>query len=437
MDTQQLLDLATRIQSDSEAIIAALKTSTPPSDQVVVKAGDDLQAALDKGGVVNVADGTTFNSNYVMRVAGTQLIAPNASIVGKAGAPALDFKGTGYTAIVGSATTAWDQSVIQVGDNSLTRLEDLPTDIFLTINVPTFRGKHAFNINGQRVTLKDCSVRDCWDPALRDSQAVGILNTPGDITVDGGYFEAGSENFFIGGSATGIPNVVPTNISVSNLTLSKPLSWFTDGTKRVVKNLFELKSGVNVKVKNVKMSGCWPDGQAGWAIMLTPRDGKQIANVSFEDIDISNVGNGISILGFDDSAPSPELHDLSLVRVSVVTDRTYGTGRFIQAASELHNLTVDTCKFTGTGTTFYYNTGTAWDSTGKKITLGQAFGVKFVNNILDMAGYGIMTGGYGYGQNWQQSLPDGIIDNNTFTNVTSSWHKKYLPTTNIFLPPAA
>lgn len=435
MDTQQLLDLATRIQSDSGAIIAALKTSTP--NPVVVKAGDDLQVALDKGGVVTVEDGATFNGNYVMRTTGTQLVAPNAAIVGKTGAPALDFRGKNYSAIVGSATTAWDQSVILVGDNSITKVENLPTDIFLSINIPTFRGKHAFNINGQRVTLKDCSVKDCWDSFNRDSQAVGALNTPGDIIIDGGYFEAGSENFLIGGDATGIPGVQPTNITVTNATFAKPLAWRTDGVKRVVKNLFELKSGVNVTVKNCKMSGCWADAQAGWAIVITPRDGKQIANVSFEDITITDVGNGISILGCDDSAPSPELHDLSMLRVSIGTNHQYGTSRFAQAASELKNFTVDSCKFTGVGTTFYYNPGRAWDASGNPITLQQAFGVKFVNNTLDMAGYGIMTNGYGYGQNWQQALPDGVIDNNTFTNVSSSWHKKYLPTTNTFVPPAA
>lgn len=153
--------------------------------------------------------------------------------------------------------------------------------------------------------LLDCVAEDVWAPSLADSQGVFIMNTPGNVTVRGGSFCAGSEPIMVGGDPMDIPGVIPTNIVIEHCRLWRPLSWKTDGVKRAVKTGLELKTGYNVMIRHVNIDGCWKDAQDGWAMTFTPRSGGAIRNVIVEDCVLSNVGGGFNITGHDEPGKLP------------------------------------------------------------------------------------------------------------------------------------
>jgi hypothetical protein len=436
MDSTQLRDIILRIQADSASALALLSA---PATTILVRAGEALQPYLDKGGVIQLEDDATFVGAFSLSVPGTRLLGAKASLQGINGAPALKVPAGArdVQAVLLNATTTWDQAAVQVGDNTIGRLEDLPRDVVLTVTVPKHRGKRAFDINGANVALINCNCRDVFDPAGRDSQGVLILNSAGDIVVRGGSFEAGSENLLVGGDVTGVPSIVPTNILVEDATFSRPLSWKTDGVKRIVKNLFELKSGINVTARRLTLDGCWVDGQTGWALMVTPRNGKKVANVLFEDITIRNAGGALNILGYDSESVGPQAENIVVRRVNATVSKLYGLGRFAQWEGSPNGVVLDGNTFDGPEQCIYVNPGKVWDVNGVASMSPTTMGVRVVNNKFASRSYGIMVDGYAYALNWKQGFPDGVIENNTFTGPTALNQKNNLPPSNIFVTATA
>jgi hypothetical protein len=436
MDTQKIRELVTRIQADARAILTELG---PPV--VIIRAGDNLQAALDKGGAMQLEDGATFTGNFVMHVPGTRVVGPNARIHGPKGGAALFIPpgAKDVQATIGQATCDHDQAVIQVGENDTTQVavESVPAAIQLTISVPTFRGKRAFAINGANVLLLDCACLDVYDPAGRDSQGVLILNTPGDVTIRRGKFEAGSENILIGGDRTAIPNLDVTDVLIEDVDLSKPLSWMgTDPATgamyaRGVKNNFELKDGVNVILRRAKIDGCWKQGQAGHSMVITPRNGKKIAHVLIEDVTLTNVGQCLNMIGYDDANPSPQAEGITLRRVNGTSKAgAFGTGRFAAWSGGPKNVTIEECTTESPNQVIYSYKGVVWVDGVKQTSLVTA-GCRIINNSMAVHTYGVMAPD-AYGANWQTCFPDGVISGNTFHGETATQHKRNLPPDNTF-----
>lgn len=429
----QIISLATGLRATLPAAPV-----TPAAPVAKVAASGDLQAALNAGGTIELEDGATFSGNYTVKVSGTRLSAPtNATIVGADGAPAIFIPpGVNDVQIANlTCTTAWDQSVVMVGndDSTQTTVAQAPTKIVLTnIQVPTHRGKRAFYLNSGDTQLINCGCLDVYDPSTQDSQGIGILNAPGPILVSGGTFVAASENILVGGDVTAIPGVVPTGLTFENLTLSKPAAWRTTPPPGGIKNNFELKNGVNVVLKNSTLDGCWKSAQAGFSVQLTPRNGGTIANVLIQDVVIQNVDHGINMLGCDDSAYSPQMVGVTLSRVTV-----NALHRFVQMQGAFQTVVIDSCVSTGDGTTIYGTPDVTWTNPttqGPQSAISK--GVQVTNNHLACNGYGIMltdaAGGEAYGKDWQAAWPDGIITGNTFVGATAADLQKNLPATNTF-----
>lgn len=416
-------------QSASEALALVPE---PEPVQVIVNQGDDLQAALDRGGII-VANGT-FEGAFVMR-SNTWLLGANASLIGPYYAPALDIPtGTSNVrATLLSAVSAWDDSAVRVGDNVFSDPALSPDDVELSITVPTHRGKRAFYINGKNVRLIDCVARDTYDPAGRDSQGVLIHNAVGPVTIRGGLYEAGSENFLIGGAPTGIPDVQPSDILVEDVVFSRPVSWKTDGVARKVKCLFELKAGKNVTVRRCVMDGCWVNGQVGWAIMLTPRDGKLIENLLMEDITIRNAGGAICMQGIDDVAEGPVMNNLTFRRVDAVVKSGdgWGTGRFAQWANGPRDVVFENCTFDGPAQIIYAFNGNTWVNGAYVSNTDGSRGIKILNNQFACRSYGISVNGFTSGRNWQVAFPDGVIEGNTLVGPTALNHQGLIPASNV------
>jgi hypothetical protein len=434
-------DYLNRIKSDADA---ALQLLPPPVDAgVVVKAGGNLQAALDLGGIIRLEAGAVFAGNFVAKKPGTRLVGGlGSALMGAAGGPAFfvpigarDIQASGF-----SAQTAWDQSVILLGENDPAQdtPDKAPAGIVLSdIQVPKHRGKRAFEINSAQTALVNCGCTDVYDPAGRDSQGIGVANSPGMLSVNGGRYEAGSENILVGGfGGTQAEKIVPADLTFDGVILSRPLSWQTDGVKRKVKTSFELKTGQRVTLKNATLDGCWPEGQTGYALTVTPRDHGVISDIEITDCSVRNCGAGLNLLAQDDGQYSERVQRIALRRVIAVVSKQFGVGRFVQLGGEVQGFVLEDCQFEGPDSIVTSYAAKTWDSPTSSRMSYVTKGAKLTGNSFKSGAYGLMlTGAQGagaYGRFWKEAWPDGIISGNTFGGASGLPHKPNVPADNTF-----
>ena len=72
----------------------------------------------------------------------------------------------------------------------------------------------------------------------------------------------------IGGSDPSIPNLIPSDITITNNTVRKQPGWRGEGW--TIKNLIEMKNGQRITIDNNLIEYCWADAQQGYAFMITP-----------------------------------------------------------------------------------------------------------------------------------------------------------------------
>jgi hypothetical protein len=191
----------------------------------------------------------------------------------------------------------------------------------------TLQQKRGILGNGKNITLTRSYLSGIWRTG-QDSQAFCAFDGAGPYTITDNYLEAASENVMFGGADSTTAADIPSDILVEGNTFNKPLSW--KGTPHVVKNLFELKNAKRVVIRHNLFMNNWIDGQSGAAIVFTPRNqnGKNpwtvLEDILFEDNDINNTPNGISILGIDDLAASGRSNRITIRRNNITVTGTYG-----------------------------------------------------------------------------------------------------------------
>lgn len=328
--TQQIRDTLETISQQLHDLIA-LMPETPP-----IASSADLQKALDAGGTVTLPKGLTFAGDFKIAKSGTTLVGNGSTLSGNG--PALAVK-PGVADVEVSdviAVSSGPGAVIQCGDNGSTQttIAQQPTRVtFRNVTIPTHRGKRGFEINCS-ATIIDSSVSDTWSTALADSQAIAVLNSCGPVTVTGGTFVAGSENVMVGGDLlkiTDCPGGVASQLLFDRVTLTKPEEWRTDGVKRQVKNLFELKAGTAVILRDSTLSGSWGTVQDGSAIVITPKNGQYIRDVLIDNVTVTRASGGLQLMGKDYNSVTPNATTGIIVRNSRFTlSKTYA-GRGILA----------------------------------------------------------------------------------------------------------
>ena len=148
-----------------------------------------------------------------------------------------------------------------------------------------------------------------------EAHGVSGSNGLGNYTINNNYIEATGENFIYGGATCYIPDVTATNITFTHNYLFKRLAWdqfdpnyvpFYDsnGIEETmdVKNLFELKRGINVLVDSNLMENCWVGAdQVAEAVAIQPKnDGSGspwtiIAYVTITNNVFRNTGKGVGV----------------------------------------------------------------------------------------------------------------------------------------------
>ncbi|HLJ98149.1 MAG TPA: DUF4214 domain-containing protein, partial [Gemmataceae bacterium] len=271
----------------------------------------------------------------------------------------------------------------------------------------------------------------------QDSQAIAGWNGPGPFKIDNNYVEAAGENILFGGAATSINGLIPSDIEIRNNLISKPLAWNQNdpttyaGTHWSVKNLLELKNAQRVTIDGNRFEHNWVDGQAGFAIVMTPRGDQSggpwvtVSNVTFTNNAVVGTAQGINILGSDDASASQPAANI-LIQNNYFDD--FGTAPWGDPGNSRRLFQLLTGRNGGSKyVTIDHNVAT---SDGTIIMAeGVHTGLVFTNNTTPHGQYGVFVAGKGEGMAALQTAFPGY----TFQgNLILGAQAKAYPTGNFY-----
>jgi hypothetical protein len=324
------------------AAALALHVAAAHAATLTVPSGGDLQAALDlaqPGDTILLEAGATFAGNFTLPVkSGNAYItlrssAADSALPGEgqritpASAPLLPkIKSPNTAPALQTAAGAhhWRLQflefqanrdgagdIITLGDGSSAQrsLDQVPHDLVVdrvyVHGDPSAGQKRGIALNSGATSVLNSFIVEC-KAIGQDSQAIAGWNGPGPYTIVNNHLEGAGENFMIGGADPWIANLVPSDIVFRQNYVTKPTAWRNGPWS--VKNLFELKNARRVLVEGNVFDGNWEAGQAGYAILFTPRnsDGRApwsgVQDVTFRDNVVRHVAMGVNILGYDEQS---------------------------------------------------------------------------------------------------------------------------------------
>ena len=147
------------------------------------------------------------------------------------------------------------------------------------------------------VSMSGSAVRLAWQPVADATEYRVYGRAPGSQAMF--WTVTGTE--FVDTGSDGTAGAVPTSA----------------GTVWSVKNLFELKNARRVVIEDNVFENHWMESQAGYAIVLTPRNSNGactwcvVSQVRFERNLVRDVAAGINLLGYDGGSPSQQSVDIA------------------------------------------------------------------------------------------------------------------------------
>jgi hypothetical protein len=281
--------------------------------------------------------------------------------------------------------------------------------------------KRGIALNSASTTIQNSYISEIKSSS-QDSQAICGWNGPGPYTITNNYLEAAGENVLFGGSDPAILNLVPSDITFRRNYLTKPLTWKTQGW--VVKNVFELKNAQRVTIDGNIIENNWLAAQAGYAVVLTPRNQggaapwSVVQHVTFTNNVVRHVASAINMLGTDNEKPSQTMNDV-VIRNNLFVDvgGTYGgDGRMLLINGGVQ-ITVDHNTAMNSGMASVYAYGTPVQ------------GFTFTNNTIPDNSYGIIGDGTAPGQSTVTTyFPNAVLLDNVIVGAPSYSY----PTGNYF-----
>lgn len=245
------------------ALLSASALAPAAAATLTVRAGGDLQAALDAaqpGDTILLEAGAVFSGNFTLPVksggtyitvrsstpdqelpaAGTRMTPAYRAllprIVSPNTAPALKtrpgahhwrllFLELGPNAIDGAS------EILQLGSgspstqSSLSQIaHDIEIDRLYIHGDPVRGQKRGISLNARSVTIRNSYISDIKSTAYH-AQAIAGWNGPGPFLIENNYLEASGENVLFGGADPAISNLVPSDIVLRRNYVTKPMAW--------------------------------------------------------------------------------------------------------------------------------------------------------------------------------------------------------------------
>lgn len=417
-DKEQIRYHTSQIDLHNQAIKDMLDEDAPPPDSVLVDSTEKLEAALIEGGNIVISAGSELRGNFKFSSPAIIHGQESVTLIGD-GRPALDVPlGVHDTGMENLQLRVGRYEVVfLMGRNDTTQVDpnDVPRRVKVNkLFVAGHRGKRVVEVNAADVIISDCEIRDSYDPERLDSQGILIMNTPGNIAVSDCHIEGGSENVMVGGDTMKLVNTRPTNILFESCIITKPMNWKAEGIP--VKNLFELKDGHDVTVRNCKFSNCWVSAQNGYCFVFTPRQGGTVRNVLIENCTVENVSGIVNIMGFDDNYRDLPRVTCRFQGGTFKTNRSEmgGHGHFALITNGPESVVIDGIDCQHTGNSFL--------GIEDKDSVDQ---LHILNSRWNYGQYGIRIGGYSDGDNQLGIVKDLKIEGNTILGANARFKTRY------------
>lgn len=299
-------------------------------------------------------------------------------------------------------TTKGYFNIIQIGTGTENSVDELPHHIeFDRVYVhgdPKHGQRRGIAANGRHIKITNSYFSD-FKREGEESQAIAVWAADGPLEIVNNYLEAGAENILFGGAESTL-GLIPGNAIIRDNWMNKPLEW--RGSKWTIKNIFEIKSGRNIKLENNLMTNNWLMAQEGTAIVIRSA-GDSGANSLIEDIEITNniirgTGSAVNVFG-GEALGGRRLTIRNNVFEDVSSKNWDGNGYFVKTCCwdtlVMENNTV-------------IHDGNITVAYGKAVT-----GFVFRNNIVFNNAYGIFGDGVGVGHAAiSRYFPGSTITNN-------------------------
>ncbi len=331
----------------------------PPGGNVqaaieMAQSGDivELQAGAVYSGTINLpnrpyTDFVTIQSSAAANLPPDKRVAPaqrmhmatiTAGILGRPavsaanGAHHFRFIGIEFT----NASSIYNYGLVQFGNGESADRLPHTLEIDRSYVRPTGKGKvrRGIALNSANTTIKNSYIEGIGFPGEETQGICGWTGTR-NVKIINNYIEGGAENIMFGGADPASADLIPADIEVRGNHLNKPEAWQENVA---VKTLFELKNSKRVRFVGNLLTNNWK----GSAFRITVRnqdDGAPfsiIEDTLIKDNVIDGAGDGINILGKDDTYPSRVLTGLTIENnlfLNIAPRRgTEGSGYFIQVA---------------------------------------------------------------------------------------------------------
>lgn len=341
---------------------------------IKVPPGGNLQGALEQarsGDIVELQAGAVYNGEIKLpnkphtdfvtiqssaaanlpvgkRVSPSQRSSMATIVAGAFGSPAVSAaNGAHHYRFIGieftTSSTFYNYGLVRLGKGE--SAERLPHDIEIDRSYihphKTGKTRRGIALNSASTVIKNSYIEGFAYPGEETQGICGWTGTR-NVQIINNYVEGGAENIMFGGSDPATADLIPADIEIRGNHLNKPVEWIGKAT---LKTLFQLKNAKRVTFEGNTLTNNWE----GSAFRITVRNQDNnavfstIEDVMIRDNTIDVSGDGINILGKDDTYPSQTLKRVTIQNNLFTNLRggngVDGSGYFIQI-SDGENVTV-------------------------------------------------------------------------------------------------
>ncbi|MCB1023513.1 MAG: hypothetical protein KDB79_03930 [Acidobacteria bacterium] len=323
-----------------------------------------------------------------------------------------------FTGIEFLPTIEGSGNIVQIGTSEETKIEMLPHHIeFDRVYIhgsDEFGQRRGIAANGRNIKISNSYISNIKRVG-DESQAIAVWSTDGPVEIVNNYLEAAAIGVLFGGGGSPL-KLIPSNCIVRNNHINKPIEWKAQDW--VVKNIFEIKNGRNIKVDSNLMTNNWAKGQVGTAIVFTTRadnDNVVIENIEFTNNIVRGSGNALNVYG-SEGAGGKKLVIRNNIFDDITGSKWGGSGHFL-IATEWDGLTIEN--------NTVIQSGNITNAYGKPVN-----GLIFRNNVVFHNEYGFFGDNSSVGTgSINRYFPGAIIEYNVIIGADNNSYgrKNYYP----------